>query len=340
MKILKPVIFILLVFLSTSCFKEDEKIEPHDPGDVKTVTIGLTNDYRYQVYFDLGSGEQVSQNLKKTWDLGFESSEKGWKIILNSSNFMVAAASGQTDFTMPSDTAGLTWNFDASSGNPDSLAFGTWVGFIPSDSTKVYSNEIFIIDRGYDEAGNLRGLRKVVFQEVDDSSYTFRYANLDGSHENTFTVMKDPSVNYACFSFDEGGKQLSIEPPKLDWDLVFTQYTTLLYTNEGDPYPYLLTGVLNNSAGIEVAQDTLYDFSSIDLDIAGSLVFTDALDEIGYDWKDVVGDVGSGSVSYVIVEGLNYVVKDMEGYYYKLRFISFYNNSGEKGYPTFEYQKL
>jgi hypothetical protein len=42
----------------------------------------------------------------------------------------------------------------------------------------------------------------------------------------------------------------------------------------------------------------------------------------------------------VIIEGLNYVVLDREGYFYKLRFISFYNNSGEKGYPTFEFQRL
>jgi len=89
-----------------------------------------------------------------------------------------------------------------------------------------------------------------------------------------------------------------------------------------------------------VAQDTLYDFSSINLDIAQALFYSQALDEIGYDWKDVVGDVSSGNVTYVIVEGLNYVVLDAEGYYYKLRFISYYNQSGEKGIPTFEYQRL
>jgi hypothetical protein len=197
-----------------------------------------------------------------------------------------------------------------------------------------------VIDRGYDEAGNLRGLRKIVFQEVTDTSYSFSYANLDGSNANTFTVTKDPAMNYMCFSFDEGSKQSGLEPLKNDWDLLFTQYTTLLYTNEGDPYPYLLTGVLSNPFLIRVAQDTLYDFDEIDLTIAQSLTYSTALDEIGYDWKDVVGDVSTGNVSYVVLEGRNYIVRDTEGFYFKLRFISFYNNSGEKGYPTFEYQKL
>lgn len=89
-----------------------------------------------------------------------------------------------------------------------------------------------------------------------------------------------------------------------------------------------------------MAQDTLYEFSSINLDIAGNLFYSTAQDEIGYDWKDVVGDVTTGNVSYVVVEGLNYVVRDSEGFYYKLRFISFYNDGGDKGYPTFEYQRL
>jgi hypothetical protein len=340
MKIFNLIVLFVSIIILSSCFKEDEKITPHDPGDVETDTIELTKDYRYQVYYDLGSGDVISMNLKKIWDLAFECTESGYKILLNTSNFMLAANSGTTDFNAPVDTTGYTWKFDASSGNPDTTAFGGWVNYTGPDSVRQYSKEVYVIDRGYDEAGNLRGFRKIVFQEYTDSTFTFRYANIDGSGENTFTITKDTTVNYMCFSFDDGGKQLNLEPPKTEWDLLFTQYTTLLYTDAGDPYPYLLTGVLSNPAGIWVAQDTLYDFTEIDIDLAGDLIFSAAIDEIGYDWKDVIGDVSSGNVSYVIVEGLNYVVLDVEGYYYKLRFISFYNSSGEKGYPVFEYQKL
>jgi hypothetical protein len=340
MKIFNLIAFFISVVFLTSCFKEDEKITPHDPGDVKTVVIELTKDYRYQVYYDLGSGEVVSTNLKNQWDLGFECGAEGWHVILNTSNFMVAAETGLTDFDLPIDTAGYQWKFDVSSGNPDSTAIDNWVEFSSPDSVKAYSNEVYVIDRGYDEAGNLRGLRKVLFGEVDDSTYRFRYANLDGTAENTFIIKKDPSVNYTFFSFDDGGKQLSLEPPKYDWDLVFTQYTTLLITDEGDPYPYLVTGVLSNPLSIAVAQDTLYDFATISLDVVDNFIYSLQQDEIGYDWKDIVGDVNTGNVSYAIVEGLNYIIRDREGFYYKLRFISFYNNNGDKGYPTFEFQRL
>jgi hypothetical protein len=340
MKTVYPIIALIATLMFSSCFKEDEKVPPHDPGELKTTTIELTQDYRYQVYYDLGDEAVVSSNLKKDWDLGFDCTPGSTRIILNTSNFMLAARSGSSDFDAPIDTSGYQWIFDASSGNPDTAAFGDWVEFQPPDSTKSYSGEVYVIDRGYDEAGNLRGYRKIVFESMENDQFTIRYANLDGTGEARFTVTKVPSVNFTYFTFENGGSQLTLEPPADSWDLVFTQYTTLLYTDEGDPYPYLVTGVLLNPAGVEVVQDTLNDFLLIDRDLASSLVYTNVPDEIGYDWKDIVGDVSTGNVSYVIVEGLHYLVRDPEGFYYKMRFISFYSGSGEKGYPTFEFQRL
>ena len=332
--------FMVFQLMFTSCFKEDEKVTPHDPGDVETVVIEMTGNYRYQVYYDLSTNSVVGTNEKKTWDLGFECSPEGWHIILNTSNFMLAAKSGTTNFEMTLDTAGMDFKYDESTGNLDSTAIGNWLEFLPPDSTKSYSQEVYVIDRGYDELGNLRGLRKIVFLSLENDQYAFRYANMDGSNENTFTITKDPTLNYIYFSFDGGGQQLVYEPPTFDWDLLFTQYTTLLYTNEGDPYPYLVTGVLSNPKTIAVHQDTLMDFHAIDLQSALDLEYNLVQDEIGYDWKDVVGDVGSGNVNYVIIPDINYVIRDWQGFYYKVRFVNFYNNAGEKGYPTFEMQKL
>jgi hypothetical protein len=123
----------------------------------------------------------------------------------------------------------------------------------------------------------------------------------------------------------------------LSWDLLFTQYTTLLFTDEGDPYPYLVTGVLTNYDFVEVAMDSIVDFENIDLNYAMGLEFSKNQDAIGYDWKELQGDVNSGSVYYEIVEGRNYIIKNRFGLYAKLRFISFYNNEGKKGYPSFQY---
>ena len=338
---------ILLLTLLSSCFKEDEKVMPHDPGDVETMVVDLSEIvgsnvylYRYQKYFDLNSGQVVSSNMKKIWDLGFECSPEGWHIRMNTSSFMVAAHTGTNDFEAPIDTTGFRWKFDTSDGNLDSTAIGSWVTISEDDSSLVYTDEVYVIDRGYDELGNVRGLRKVVFQYFDEEKYIFKFANMDGSGEIVDTVFKDPSVNYMCYSFDNGGQSLPLEPSKFSWDLLFTQYTTLLFTDVGDPYPYLVTGVLLNRQDVEVAQDTLMDFFSIDINSVQNLEFNTIQDEIGYDWKDIVGDPTSGTVTYVIIEGLNYIIRDQEGYYYKIRFIDFYSDDGIKGYPKFEYQRL
>jgi len=57
---------------------------------------------------------------------------------------------------------------------------------------------------------------------------------------------------------------------------------------------------------------------------------------IGYEWKYYNFD----AALYTIEPGLAYVIRDRDGFYYKLRFIDFYSEGGEKGYPKFEYVRL
>jgi hypothetical protein len=332
-------IYVLFAALLTGCFKEDEIVLPTPPGDVKTTAIELTANYRYQVYYSLSEDRVVAQNLKSNWDIGFESADDGHLIILNTSSFMTVANTFSTDFDAAIDTSGYQWRFDKSDGNFDSTAFRDWIEK-DDEGNYIYSGYVYVVNRGFDEFGNNRGLKKVVFHEVDESSYSLRFANLDGSEDYALLVSKDSAPNFVHFSFDDGGIVLLQEPPNDSWDILFTQYTTLLYTNDGDPYPYLVTGCLINPAGVMVARDTVEGFAGLSLEILPQLEFSGALDMIGYNWKDVEGDVSTGNVTYVVEEGLNFVIHDRNGYYHKLRFISFYSNSGEKGYPTFEHQRL
>jgi len=328
-----------LVMMLSSCFKEDEKVMLPPPGDNKTAVIGLENDYRYQVYFNLTDNEIVSQNIKTEWDLGFECTEEGWHIILNSSLFMLAANTNQSEFISFSDTTGLIWKFDKSDGDLDSTAIGSWV-INNKETENDYTNHVYFINRGYDIEGRERGIVQVKFREVSSGDYSFTFLKSGGSDTVGVTIKKDPEINFISFSFDEGGSELTIEPPKDSWDLLFSQYTTLLYTDIGDPYPYLVTGVLLNPLSNTAARDTTNAFNSITLSSVSEYEFSANKDIIGYDWKDVTGDVTSGNVVYAIVPDLSFVINDKEGLYYKLRFINFYSNTGEKGFPTFEYQRL
>lgn len=328
-------IYLFILMVASSCFKEDV---PYPAFEMQTTTIEMGQYYLYQSYFNLPSNEVVSSNEKNGWDLGFECGDTSWHVRLNTSAFMLAAGAGIKDFDQAIDTAGFLWRFDKSDGNPDSTAIGDWL-FIDGKDT-LYHNEVYVVNRGYDHLGNLRGLKKIMFTHVDSVSYSFRYADMDGSNENTITIQKRNDVYFTCFSFGEGGKQLDLEPRTDSWDLFFTQYTTLLYTDEGDPYPYLVTGVLSNPGHIELAMDSLKTYDAVDLDYARSLTYSPQRDLIGYDWKDLIGDVNSGNVYYEIVPGRNYLIRTKQGLYFKMRFINFYSESGEKGFPSFQYDVL
>ena len=64
--------------------------------------------------------------------------------------------------------------------------------------------------------------------------------------------------------------------------------------------------------------------------------YTKALDGIGHDWKYYDFDAGI----YTIRPNMNYLIRSVTGYYFKLRFTAFYNRDGLKGYPVIEYQRL
>jgi hypothetical protein len=84
------------------------------------------------------------------------------------------------------------------------------------------------------------------------------------------------------------------------------------------------------------ARDTIHDFMDINAENIAGLEFTTRADVIGYEWKDYNFDMGV----YTIVPDMNYVIRDRDGYFYKLRFVDFYSDEGVKGFPTFEFVRL
>ncbi len=334
---MKPRIIWGLLILTVSfqsCFKKDTEIPRHSRGNVKTDTIAMTENYKYQVYFDLASESKISTDSKTESDLGFECKSDGWHIILNTSDFMKVADIGIVPFGQAHDTSHRTWKFDKSDGNPDSIAIGQWYTITHTDT--ISNNHVYIINRGMDENGNSLGFIQAVFDSLKNGTYYFRFAPLTGGNMIAASVVKDPTVHYLFYSFTNGGEIKRFEPPMTSYDLLFTQYTTLLFTDAGAAYPYLVTGVLSNRGKVAVAIDSVNSFATITMEIAGKLTFSYALDAIGYDWK--VFNFTAGV--YTVRTGLNYVIRDKEGLYYKFRFIGFNNASGTKGYPVFEYQGL
>ena len=101
------------------------------------------------------------------------------------------------------------------------------------------------------------------------------------------------------------------------------------------PLDYLVRGVLLNPyKDFEVGLDTSNYFYEIIPDMIDDYEYRQEQDVIGYEWK--VFD----NVSYEIVDYNSYILKNIEGLNYKLRFTGFYNDEGVKGYPAFELKEL
>ncbi|MEI7980764.1 MAG: T9SS type A sorting domain-containing protein, partial [Bacteroidota bacterium] len=142
--------------------------------------------------------------------------------------------------------------------------------------------------------------------------YSFRYANLDGSNENS--VKQDLSgftgEDFYGFSLVDN-TPVSFEPPIAGWDLLFTKYMSV----QPNGTPYLVTGVLcNKNAASEKFHPVPFVFSDF-----GAGIWDSTRSSVGWDWK--VFDMNT--FTYRIVDSTVYFIKGMNGDIHKLYFTGF-----------------
>jgi hypothetical protein len=324
---------LLIVIALVSCEKEEAPIKPFTKSGVQVVSIntGVNGDYSKQIFYNLNANEVVRTIDRTIWDLGFESTPTGVNVILNSSNKMQAATTAYSDFHGFTSLSGMTLNYtwDHSSGLADSLALKLWL------SSGSPTNKVFVIDRGEGPDATSRGLKKLQILSSTSTDYTIKYANINGSDEHTFVITKDPTKNNTCFSFNNGGSVVDVEPNKNDWDVLFTQYTYTFYV-ANPPLPYSVNGTLLNRGVCKAVKVFNKSFTDITINDIPSYSLNDTLDVIGYDWKYFDFDASQ----YSVYDYKNYLIQDRQGAYHKLRFIDFYNDQGIKGSPKFEIEKL
>ncbi len=313
-------LFIVLAVVLTSCYKEEIPIPPHEPGDAVEVQVEMGQDYRNQLFYSLSENAIISANLKNDWDIAFESDAAGGRIILNTSKGMGVHQSTQAFDAIMSD-AGLSWSWDAHSGNLDSTAFGDWQA----------DNYLYVVDLGYDHLGDHQGYKKIRITGMTSTDYTIEYGDISDAVSQTFNITKNTETLFTYFKFDQG--IVSIAPPNEEWDLLFGQYTHLF----ADPLtPYVVTGVLLNRYNTSAVSIDSKPFNEVTYDDALSLTYANNIDYIGYNWKWY--DYENGI--FIIDPSTTYIIRTSQDEYYKLHFVDFYNSLGEKGAPKMEIQKL
>jgi len=319
---MKLIYFLTAMILFFSCRKEERPITPNVPGDLLTNTAAMSNDYRYQLYFNLEKNEFVGHNIKTDWDLAFTTGADDFIIKTNVANAMSVANLGEVDFSSVTDTVGFQQNekYDLVTGDLDSTAIG--------DGRN--KENLFIVNKGYSFTGQHRGYVKLKVIDYSPSSYSFRIGELSDENGTVYEIEKESAYNFSFFSIDELSKIL-IEPEKESWDLIFTQYTHIFY----DPFtPYLVTGALLNQYETKAVLIEDIPFSEIELSDAMDMILSHHINTVGYNWKTFTDG------SFTIHSDKIYIIQDQKGFYYKLRFIDFYDNNGQRGAPKWEYQAL
>ncbi len=329
---------LIILLLLNSCFEKEKPVAQYNfTGVLFPIRQSI---YTNQQFYSFENNMITGSSPNGAWDLCFESSTQGWHIRVNSSNFIEIYPTDTTNFEADftanryKNITGIEWSYDKSNGNPDSTAVGTWV--YTATMPFIYSRKVYI-------AGQWNGsasvpLKKIVFTMVNDTSYRFMYANLDGTDSMQITIKKDTSCNNSYFSITQGN-QVTIEPKRYTWDILFSQYIAPLPDN-GVFIPYPVRGVLLNPNHVSAYLDSVKTFDNITINDISGMQFSTVSDFIGYNWKSVTINFQANTGTYSLRSNYTYIVHDVAGNYYKLKFLSFYNSQGDEGYPAFEVSKL
>lgn len=331
----------IIALLFTSCQKEDEALVLPAPGDELTMAATMGNNYDNQVYVSLANNKIHTADYRN-FDLALEAAPNGRRIYLNTAKFMFLSHSGTATIST-ADSTGANWIVDAEQLDPDSTAFGNWWSAASVAATG--ESEVMIIDRGrIDHTGSDR-FRKIQVIEADDAHYRLRYSRLDNTGLNEIDIPKDPAYSLMYFSFNNNGQLVQQAPPKNEWEFVFTKYTHVYFDEPvTSPYRYypVTGGLINKWNGItgSVAKKdstpNYIPFADFTAANALQMPFSNRADIIGFDWKRY----DFAASQFIIVPDLYFVLQDNKGYFYKIRMIDFYDQSGNKGNVTFEYQRL
>ena len=317
-------ILLSAVFILASCEKKEE---PVNPAKSLALTAGMGSTYDKMLYFNVSTGLFVQETEHLPYDLQFQNKAEDQHLYLNSSNFMFVKNMGVVPFASVSDTiGGSEWRYDYPTGEEHRTAFGDWMN--ENGASKM---EVFILNRGTNTDGFPIGFVKMQILGADKDGYTMRIADLDNQNDTTLTIEKNPDNDRIQFWLQTMAVE-EIEPASALWHLLFTQYTDYDITDQGDTIPYSVRGVLINPNSTSIAQLENVDFDTVILEDVQSLNYSKLRNAIGYNWKKFSIDTGI----YQVVSNQVYIIKENGGNYYKLRFVDFYNDQGEKGFAKFE----
>jgi len=296
-------------------------------------------DFTQQAFVDL-SKLQSSSVDKNTWDLAFYNGNDD-HVTLNSPAQVMARPIDKTDLAnvTAEDTVGFASEMQIGfTATPPASA---WVDEPNGDLSKTAiapiassdaGNKVYIIRR----LGEGRSWKKVKITQNGDG-YTIAYADIDDADFETSEISKSESHNFIHFDLDNGVTEYA--PEKDHWDLMYGTYTEKFPLGDATiPYSFNDYIILNHysttSAMVMIEGDTTYEDFSIQQ--AQNLTFNNEINAIGSNWRQG----GGPNSAPAVFDDRFFIIQDSQGNYYKIKFISMYDENNERGLTTFEFEIL
>ncbi|HRE78359.1 MAG TPA: HmuY family protein [Flavobacterium sp.] len=359
---MKKGFFILsLSVLSLASCSSDDEGTPYVPPISEAVIEASTGgpNQQNQLYVDLSTSTKTSV-ARESWDLGF-SSGSAFRVAINGSLKMAVKQLNTTNIDeVQTEDASVSVGFStlASLGyvdNPTGILEGAGAGVgtaIAEISANDADNKVYLVNLGFKAGtttpnlgavatdGDPRGWKKIRITRSGDN-YVLQYADLGATTHSTVTISKNTAFHFSFFSL-VSGQEVAAQPEKNKWDLNFTTFTNYFpYMGADVTYGYADFITTNVKGGTTVYElltaDVAYDTFGL-ADVIESSFTVSATDQrvIGANWR--LGG-GPGALPSIRDDRF-YIVKDVEGNIYKLRFLSLTNDAGERGFPVFEYEIL
>lgn len=284
-------------------------------------TVSISAGYSQQVWYKLENDKEVKSSANN-WDLAFSTriNRDAFIWIHPNASLYRAVAPASSWENLVVDTLTLT---------PDKLQFNadsSWLLGAFNVTGDYYFNygwgiyNIFSHNLTGDSVYIMKtpngAWKKILIEKLGyDTSYFFKYADLNGANEKTAELNKKnfKNKNFGYFSFTTHNT-VDREPHNKDWDLTFWQYTGFAAEGTGNLKNMLLTGVLSNDEVkiAKVKRDTANDKTE-------NLNFLSRINMMGADWKNF----DALTNRWKIVDSTAYFVKLLNGKIYKIVFTGF-----------------
>jgi len=321
--IMKKLFYSIVLLFSIILISQQLKAQVYDQ-------VSLGPNYALDEWYSLENGF-VSTTLRTDWDISFYTFAMSSGISINGGAGVMLweYPYGDTSVWNAVDTMGLsTWTDLVNSQDYwEGGAFGENATGHPDYGWGVYNmathnltgDVIFIIKLQNGE------YKKIWIVEKQSSAniYTFRYADLNGSNDNTVVLDCNPygDKNFIYYSI-ETETVVDRDPTGDSWDFIFTKYNAI----QPNGMYYMVTGIQTNVGVRSIRMEGVDPL----IETYDTILFTDSISNIGSNWKYF----DLGGMAWHIVDSLVFFVENRAGDVYKLVFDGFDGMSTGNAYIT------